>query len=136
MAKHITCDAEMFAIGMEELLADIEPDMAKNLSKEIPRLARKGAKELRQEASSHWQGITGSRYAKGFSSKTLKSGIVSTAEIGNKAVPGLVHLLEKGHETLTARRVAGIPHVAPVYEKLEPQVIEAVEEAVEEALEG
>ena len=136
MPKHISCDAESFAFGMEELLSDIEPDIARNLSEEIPKVARKGAKELRQEASARWTGKTGSRYAKGFSSKTLQTGSVTTAEIGNRSMPGLVHLLEKGHETLTSRRVEGIPHVAPVYERLEPEVIAAVDKAVGEALEG
>lgn len=136
MPKHVTCDAESFAIGMEELLSDIEPEIAKNLSEEIPRIARKGAKELREEAGSRWTGKTGSKYSKGFSSKTIQTGSVTTAEIGNRSMPGLVHLLEKGHETLTSRRVQGIPHVAPVYDRLEPQVIEAVDRAVGEALEG
>lgn len=136
MPSHITCDSESFAIGMEELLSDIAPDVAKNLSQAIPRIARKGAKQLREEAGARWTGVTGTRYSKGFSSKKIASGAVTTAEIGNKAAPGLVHLLEKGHETLTSRRVEGIPHVAPVYDRLEPEVIEAVEKAVEEALEG
>lgn len=136
MPKQVTCDAESFAIGMEELLSDIEPDIARNLSEEIPRLARKGAKDLREEAGKRWTGKTGSRYSKGFSSKTLKTGRATTAEIGNRTMPGLVHLLEKGHETLTSRRARAYPHVAPVYDRLEPEVLEAVSKAVGEALEG
>lgn len=136
MPRNITCDSEHFAIGMGELLSDIEPDLAESLSAEIPRIARRGAKELRQEAGKRWGGKTGRRYAAGFSSKQLKAGPVTTAEIGNRAAPGLVHLLEKGHETLTSRRVEGIPHVAPVYDRLEPEVVKAVEKSVDEALEG
>lgn len=136
MPKHVTCDAESFAIGLEELLSDIAPDVAEGISEEIPRLARKGAKDLRTEAGARWTGKTGSKYSKGFSSKTIKTGAVATAEIGNRSMPGLVHLLEKGHETLTSRRVEGIPHVRPVYERLEPEVVKAVERAVGEALEG
>lgn len=135
MTKNITCDSEHFAIGMEELFADIEPNIAKELSTSIPKVARKGAKRLREEAKGRWKGVTGQRYAAGFSSKTIKTGTVTTAEIGNKNMPGLVHLLEKGHETLTSRRVAGIPHVAPVYQEIEPEVIEAVTKAVGDALE-
>lgn len=136
MPKHISCDSDHFAIGMEELLSDIEPAVAENLSEELPRLGRKGAKELRQEAGERWTGKTGRAYSKGFSSKKVQSGMVTTVEIGNSAMPGLVHLLEKGHETLTSRRVEGIPHVAPVFDRLEPQVVDAVSKAVGEALEG
>lgn len=136
MPSHISCDADAFAIGLEELLADIEPEVAEGISEEIPKVARKGAKRLREVAGAKWTGKTGSKYAKGFSSKTLSTGTVASAEIGNKAMPGLVHLLEKGHETLTSRRVAGIPHVSTVYDEIEPEVIEAVDRAVGEALEG
>lgn len=135
MPKQISCDSEHFAIGMEELLADIQPNVAEGLSVAIPKIARKGAKELRKVAGERWTGKTGSKYSKGFTSKKIQSGQVTTAEIGNKNMPGLVHLLEKGHETLTSRRVDGIPHVAPVYNMLEPEVIEAVNKVVEEALE-
>lgn len=136
MPKHITCDADRFAMGIDELLADIEPDVAKNISEAIPKVARKGAKRLREVAGARWKGKTGRRYSAGFSSKTIKTGKVAAAEIGNKNAPGLVHLLEKGHETLTSRRVAGISHVAPVYDEIEPQVIKAVGDAVGKALEG
>lgn len=136
MPKNITCDAENFAIGLEELLSDIEPSIERELSEAIPKIARKGAKKLKQSAKSRWTGKTGRKYAEGFSSKKIKSGVVTTAEIGNKNIPGLVHLLEKGHETLTGRRVEGIPHVAPVYDELEPEVVETVEKAVGKALEG
>lgn len=134
--KEVTCDIDQFAVGLQELLSDIVPSVEDQLSKEIPKLARKGAKRLQKEAASHWNGKTGERYSGGFSSKKTSSGAITTAEIGNAEVPGLVHLLEKGHATLTARRVPGIPHVAPVYDELEPEVIKAVEKAVGRALEG
>lgn len=134
--REVSCDIENFAIGLQELISDIEPSIEDELSIEIPKLGRKGAKMLKKEAASHWQGKTGKRYSSGFSSKKTSSGRITTAEIGNSEVPGLVHLLEKGHATLTSRRVPGIPHVAPVYDELEPQVIKAVEKAVGKALEG
>lgn len=136
MPKHITCNSDQFAFGMEELLSDIPPDVARNLSARIPKVGREGAKDLREEAGARWTGTTGRKYSKGFSAKTVEEGTVTTVEIGNKTFPGLVHLLEKGHESLTSRRVEGIPHVAPVYDRLEPKVIKAVDDSIEEALEG
>lgn len=136
MPRSIECDADAFAIGLEELLSDITPDVAKGISEAIPKVSRKGAKMLREEASKRWTGKTGAAYSKGFKSKTIKSGEVTTAEIGNSKFPGLVHLLEKGHATLTGRRTKAYPHVAPVFDAIEPQVMEAVGDAVDKALEG
>lgn len=123
-------------MALDSLVSDIEPDIERELSEEIPKLGRKGAKMLREEASSHWDGVTGERYSKGFSSSKVSSGKLTTAEIGNRNAPGLVHLLEKGHATLTGRRVAGTPHVSVVYDKLEPDVERVVARAVDDALEG
>lgn len=134
MPTQVTCDIDEFAFGLEQLLSDIAPNMEKQLDVEIPKLGRKGAKMLRENAGQRWTGVTGQRYSSGFTSKKTKGGKITTAEIGNKNVPGLVHLLEKGHATLAGRRVAGIPHVSVVYDELEPQVMEAVEDAVGRAL--
>lgn len=92
MPKQVTCNADNFAIGMKELLSDIQPDVAKEVSVAIPKVARKGAKMLREDAKDRWKGKTGQRYAAGFSSRTDKTGVITTAEIGNKNMPGLVHL--------------------------------------------
>lgn len=137
MPKNVTCDWMNLSWGMQELLGDIPSEVTAQMETVVPKVARKGAKELRSEAAKRWNGKTGKRYSEGFSSTSLKSGVVTSAEIGNRSVPGLVHLLEKGHATLTGRRTAAYPHVAPVFEKtVAPELEKEVGMAVDRALEG
>lgn len=137
MPSEVACDWLNFATGIEQLVGDIAPDVEHEMQKAIPKVARKGAKAVREEASARWNGTTGARYSAGFSSRQLKGGDGVAAEIGNKAVPGLVHLLEKGHATLTSRRVAGVPHLAPVFESVVvPELEREVAAGVDRALEG
>lgn len=137
MPKHVTCDWEDLSWGFQELLGDIPPEVTAQMQTVVPKVARKGAKELRSEAAKRWDGKTGSRYSAGFSSTTLKSGVVTSAEIGNRAVPGLVHLLEKGHATLTGRRTAAYPHVAPVFDRtVAPELEREIGKAIDRVLGG
>ncbi len=138
MPSSATCDWLDLAAGIGQLVGDIAPDTAAEMEKVVPKVARKGARAVREEASSHWSGEVGSRYSAGFSSRTTRSGLETTAEIGNSAVPGLVHLLEKGHNTIPeGRRVAGTPHVAPVFERVvAPELEREVAAGVDRALEG
>ncbi len=137
MPSSATCDWLNLSAGIEQLLGDIAPDTEREMERAIPKVARKGAKAVREEASSHWSGEVGSRYSAGFSSRTVRNGSETSAEIGNRAVPGLVHLLEKGHATLTGRRVPGVPHLAPVFERVVvPELEREVAAGVDRALEG
>ena len=137
MPKNVTCDWVDLDWGIETLLEDIPTDVKADLNKSIPKAARQGAQELRSEAGKRWDGTTGAKYSAGFTSHTNKTGDVVEAEIGNKTFPGLVHLLEKGHATLTGRRTRAYPHMAPVYEKtVRPALERAVGDAVDRALEG
>lgn len=137
MPNEVTCDWLNLATGIEQLLGDIAPDVKSEMQKAIPKVARKGSKALREEAGSRWNGKTGSKYSKGFTMRQIKAGEEVSAEIGNKTFPGLVHLLEKGHATLNGRRVAGIPHMTPVFENVVvPELEKEVSAGVERALEG
>lgn len=137
MPSSATCDWLNLSAGLDQLLGDIAPEVGAEMERAVPRVARKGAKAVREEAASHWSGEVGSRYSAGFSSRTTKNGPETSAEIGNRDVPGLVHLLEKGHNTLTGRRVAGTPHLAPVFERVVvPELEREVAAGVDRALEG
>lgn len=137
MPKNVTCDWLDFSAGIREVVGDIAPEVTAQMQTVVPKVARKGAKELRSEAAERWNGKTGSKYSSGFSSTVLRSGTDTAAEIGNRSVPGLVHLLEKGHATIGGGRAKAYPHVAPVYEKtVEPELERAVGEAVDRVLGG
>lgn len=131
------CEPDAFAKTLEQILGDIAGDISEETPKAVTRVARRGAKQLRSEAASRWSGKTGATYSAGFSSRvTGQGGGVVSAEIGNDTFPGLVHLLEKGHATLTGRRTAAYPHMAPVFEDIQDDLIAEVGRAVDKALGG
>lgn len=133
MARNVTCGLDSFSKGIEELVGDIPSSCNDKVSKAVAKSTRKGVKHVKQHASKGGRHKWSGEYVGGFSSH-ITSGAVSTGEIGNKAKPGLVHLLEKGHVTLTGRRTAAFPHMAPAFSEIQDDFIEAVKEAVVEAI--
>lgn len=131
----MTCDADAFAASLESLIGDIPDAVAEAAGKAVGQSVRKGAKQLRGK---YTDGIGrhpwSAEYRGGFSSHVDKGGRVTTGEIGNKAKPGLVHLLEKGHATLTGRRTGKFGHMDPAFQEIQEDFVERVGKAVGEAL--
>ena len=57
-------------------------------------------------------------------SKTYKTGILST--VWNEKHYRLTHLLEKGHAKVNGGRTRAFPHIAPVADKAEQQLVENI----------
>lgn len=136
MASHdITCDIDAFATSLEALIGDIPEACDKETEKAVTKSVRKGAKLLRGKYTSgigkhEWS----AEYRGGFSSHVTKGGMETTGEIGNKNKPGLVHLLEKGHATLTGRRTNKYEHMDPAFREIQEDFVVQVENAVGKAL--
>lgn len=64
-------------------------------------------------------------------------GDVAEGEIGSASMPGLAHLLEKGHASIGGGFVGGREHIAPAaeeaFDNFEKYLLEAVQEAIDEA---
>ena len=135
--------ADEFAVEIGRIMDGVSKNLVMSTSKAVHDTARYGARRVRKIAkpkfrmdSSHVKG----RYHKSFSFKTKRERYGTSAEIGSKAFPGLVHLLEKGHRTGGAFRVGGDgfvegrPHVKPAakdaFKKFEKQVSAAVDKAL------
>ena len=130
MPRDITCDLDAFARSLEELIGDIPEAVQDKVNKAVGQSTRSGVKTVRRHASEHgWS----DDYTKGFTSH-VKNGMVAEGEIGNKSKPGLVHLLEKGHATITGRRTRAFPHMAPAFDEIQGDFIDRVDRAVGEAL--
>ena len=137
MAKNVTVDADMFSVGLDELIGNIPVACAQGLGKAVQQSARKTAKGLRSGAyGSSGKHAWSPEYMKGFASHAEVGGMEPEGEVGNKAKPGLVHLLEKGHLTATGRRTTAYPHMKPAFDDMEKDFIERAEDAIGEALEG
>lgn len=134
MAKgEYTCDVDTFAATLDDILGDVALKCNDKVSRAVEQSTRKGVKTVKAKAKETGVHKWSDEYVGGFSSH-IKKGAMSEGEIGNKAKPGLVHLLEKGHATLTGRRTRAFPHMAPAFEEMQDDLIERVEKAVGEAL--
>ena len=135
MGRSITCDLDAFARSIEELVGDIPSACQDKVGDAVAKSTRKGVKAVKSHASKGGKHEWSGEYVDGFSSHVTR-GEETVGEIGNKNKPGLVHLLEKGHATLTGRRTNAYPHLAPAFDEIQEDFIRSVEEAVGEALEG
>lgn len=131
----ITCDPSMFAKSIASLIGDVPMLCGEGLEKAVRKSIKRTAKQLRNgefgNAGKHkWS----DEYMAGFSSAMTREGMTPEGEVGNKAKPGLVHLLEKGHVTLTSRRTQAYPHMAPAFDSMAEDFIDDAQTCVQEAL--
>lgn len=130
------CDIDDFSASLTRLIGDVFDDCDDRVSKALTQSTRKGAKELRETYALKGRHEWSDEYREGFKAHIDKSGKLTVGEVGNKNKPGLVHLLEKGHVTLTGRRTNAYPHMAPAFEEMSEDFIKRFEEAVARALRG
>lgn len=130
----LTCGPENFARSIEQLVGDIPVACGDGIEKAVQKSTRKGVKTVKGYAKTGGVHKWSEEYVGGFRSKTKRMGLESEGEIGNKAKPGLVHLLEKGHATLTGRRTRAFPHLAPAFEEISDDFVEQVKKYVGEAI--
>jgi len=133
--RDIPCELDDFAVSLEQLLGDVPQSCNEGCEKAVRMSIRQTAKKLRsgefgRKGRTEWS----DEYMNGFSSAMVKGGATPAGEVGNKAKPGLVHLLEKGHLTLTGRRTQAFPHMAPAFddmaEDFEKRAVKYVGEAL------
>jgi len=129
--RELTVDEDRFAYGFEQLLSDIGPGFAEAL----PKAARKGCQTARKVAKGSAPKKTG-RYASSLTYTVRGRGMEVMGEVGSKKLPGLVHLLEKGHAKVGGGFVAGRPHMAPGFDEGVPIFEKTLLEEVERVLAG
>ena len=129
------CGVDNFAITLERLLGSVAKATSEKTSEAVERATKKGVSTVRKKAKATGKHPWSNRYVNGFTSN-VERGVRASGEIGNKNEPGLVHLLEKGHATLTGRRTNAYPHMAPAFEEIQQDFIKMVGDAVQDALEG
>ena len=112
-------------IAIEKALQEYTEEVEEAIAQVIEEDVEAAVKEL-QNVSPKKTG----EYARGWASqKEMSEGSIKMT-IYNKDKPYLTHLLEFGHAKRGGGRVAAIPHIAPVEEKLIDQVTRDIEEAI------
>ena len=136
MGRNAFCELDGFARALEELVGDIPLACQEKGGDAVAKCVRKTAKDLRSGTyGSSGKHEWSEKYMSGFSSH-VDRGPETVGEVGNKNKPGLVHLLEKGHLTLTGRRTNAYPHMAPAFDAMSEEFVEEYKKAIGTALEG
>lgn len=133
MARNITCDIDSFSKGVEELLGDIPEAAREKVGVAVEKSIRRGVKAVKGYASEGGLHEWSKEYVDGFSSR-IERGAMTSGEIGNRNKPGLVHLLEKGHATLTGRRTRAHPHMDKAFEDIQEDFVDLAAKALDEAV--
>ena len=122
-------DLDDFGAELSAILGRLDD----SVEDEIKPAVTKGARVAKREWSANAPVDTGA-YAKSISYTVRGSGAEVSAEVGSKTLPGLPHLLEKGHAKVGGGRVNGIEHIAPAALSAFEETEEAFEELVERAI--
>lgn len=125
----ISVDCDRFHYGFDALLMDIGPALVDSL----PTAARKACQTARKTAKGMAPKKTG-RYAGSLTYTVRGKGAGVMGEVGSKELPGLVHLLEKGHAKVGGGSVQGFLHMAPGFDEAVPVFEKTLLEGLEDAL--
>lgn len=124
--RSVSTTADAFAVTMDEMMREIADGIDGGMRPVVEKSGATAVRGCKEGAQANFGG-TG-KYAKGFRKKLKGAGHEVSCEVGNARLPGLVHLLEKGHATIGGGRVAGRPHVAPAAE----QAFEELEQGIDD----
>ena len=130
MASDITVEADAFGAALEELLSRC----GEVVDEAIRPAVQKAGKTAKKEWQANAPKKTG-RYAASISYTVKGQSHDTHMEAGSKTLPGLPHLLEKGHATIGGGYVPGKEHIAPAakvaIEEFEGNVDKAIDRALE-----
>lgn len=111
-----------FTQAINEILGDYSKDVREVVDKSITSVARDAQKELKTAGS-----FKGTTYKKSWAVRIEKKRIYTNATVYNRK-PGLTHLLEFGHIKQNGGRTREFPHIAPVNDQVQSEVIKKIEE--------
>lgn len=122
---------DKLSANINKILQEYEDSVVKDTGKLAKDFARKGAAAVAQEARGKgWGESTG--YDKGWTSKYEENRLEMKGIIYNKDIPGLAHLLEKGHALRGGGRshTEAFPHITPVEDKITEEFYKAVKNSL------
>lgn len=130
MAADIDVSADRFAAALEDIFTDARMAATEAGQEGVKAGAKASAKAWRKGAA---ENFGGEKYKHSIRSKVDRGGDEPQATVYS-TMPGLPHLLEKGHATLAGNRVPGREHVAPAADEGFKVAFETAREVLEEGL--
>lgn len=124
--------ADQFASAIAGIFDEVTGDVNKGAATAI----RKGGKVAKEEWAANARGSFGGtgRYAGSISMAMRESRTNPHVEVGSKELPGLPHLLEKGHARTGGGFVSGRQHIAPAADHAFDETMRLLDESIGEAL--
>lgn len=113
------------------ILDDYEESVIDTVQRVTEDLAKEGLQKVKSASPVSGKSPKRSAYKSGWRKKVATNRIGASAIIYNEKYPGLVHLLEKGHALRNGGRTAAKPHVAPVQEWMNDELIKRIKEAIQ-----
>lgn len=113
--------------AVAQVLDEYEESVTEAVQQVTDDLAKEGLRKIKSSSKS--QGWT--YYATGWMKKVVANRFGASATLYNGKVPGLVHLLEKGHALRGGGRSRAFPHVAPVQDWLNEELQKRIKEAIQ-----
>lgn len=118
--------ANDFAVQIEYALKEYSEQVNQTMQKVLPEVAKEAAKKIQGDAPKK----TG-KYASGWRQKTTQSDLTIESVVYNAKLPGLAHLLEKGHAKRGGGRVPPAKvHIKPAEEWVKSETARRLEEAL------
>lgn len=126
------CTVDAFARTLEEMLGEVPDKMDKKIPGLLSESAQLGRRHLLSNISASGIKEHNGRYRAGWATRRKQNASHKwEARIYNKEVPGLPHLLEKGHAKVGGGRVSGHTHIADAAEDAFEDFERRVEKAVD-----
>ncbi len=141
----VSVEADRFADGLKGILGEVGSYVSDAAAQGVREGLKTGAREWRRNAkdrfkdgSVYWR--SGKKHTVGKYARSVRwhmtsdGGSKPSGEIGCPKMPGLPHLLEKGHARVGGGRVPGREHIAPAADSAFDAAYEAVGRLTGEAL--
>ncbi len=117
-----TIQPVQFAETVREMLNEYGHEVNEVVEESIEEVAKDAQKTLKKSGT-----FNGRDYKRSWAVKIEKKRIYSTATVYNRK-PGLTHLLEFGHVKQNGGRTLAFPHIAPVNDQVQTEVVQKIEE--------